>query len=445
MTAGGPPSAPLIGHVRAFRADRLGFVTRLAREHGDVAVFRIGPYRVWQLADPADIHDVLVGSAPRFRKGPVLRRARAVLGDGLLTVEGLAHRRHRRLVQRGFSTRRVERYAAVMVDRVAGTADRWTPGEPVDLHAEAVRTTMTVAGSTLLGVDVEGEVNVIEGAIDDLLSAYKLAFVPFGWRLQHLPVGPMRRLQRGRATLHALVEKMIAERRAAGGETDDLLSALMFDDDGDALSDAEIRDEALTLLLAGHETTANALTFAFHLLAGDPSVEEQVHAEVDRALAGRLPTTGDLERLPTCRGLWAEALRLYPPSWAMGRQVVEDHPVQGYVIPADDLVLLPQWVVHRDPRWWPQPLRCDPGRWGEDTSRQGPRTAFFPFGGGIRRCIGEGFAETEGVLAVAAMASRWRLRPVAQRPLRLEPLLTLRPGKGLWMRPLPRGVETVHR
>ncbi|HVM13853.1 MAG TPA: cytochrome P450, partial [Egibacteraceae bacterium] len=170
----------------------------------------------------------------------------------------------------------------------------------------------------------------------------------------------------------------------------------------------------------------------------------QVHAEVDGMLAGRLPNRGDLERLPTCRGLWAEALRLYPPSWAMGREAVEEHRVRDTVIPAGDLVLLPQWVVHRDPRWWRQPLRCDPGRWREGVSRQGPRSAFFPFGGGIRRCIGEGFAETEGVLAIAAIASRWRLVPVPERPLRLDPLLTLRPRDGLWMRPLPRGVGTLH-
>lgn len=436
QTVSGPRSVPLIGHVGAFRADRLGFLTRLAREHGDVAVFRIGPYRIWQLSHPDDVHDVLVVSTRRFRKGPVLQRARMVLGEGLLTAEGQVHRRHRRLVRPAFHPRRVEGYTAAMIARAAATADAWTAGRPVDVHAETVRTTMTVAGATLLGTDVDAAVDTIEDAIADLLSAYKLAFVPFGWRLQHLPLGPMRRLRRGRAALHGLVDAMIAERRTSPA-TDDLLSVLTADDDEEALSDAEIRDEALTLLLAGHETTANALTFAFHLMAGDPAVEAQVHAEVDAVLAGRLPTAGDLERLPTCRGMLSEALRLYPPSWAMGRQAIDPHPVRDALIPAGDLVLLPQWVTHRDPRWWPEPQRCDPDRWRGDAARR-PRGAFFPFGGGARRCIGEGFALSEGVLALSTIAARWRLLPVPDRPLRLDPLLTLRPRDGLWMRPVPR-------
>jgi cytochrome P450 len=438
VTAPGPRRAPLVGNLPAFRGDRLGFLTRVAREHGDVAVFHIGPYRLWQLAHPEHVHAVLVTHARRFRKGPVLQRARLVLGEGLLTAEDATHRRHRRLLQHAFHPGRIERYADVMVDRAAEAADRWTAGRPVDVHAETVRATLAVAGATLLGTDVDADVDAVEGAIADLLSAYRLAFVPFGWWLQHLPVGPMRRLQRGRAVLHGLVEGMIAERRAAGRDAGDLLSALVLDDADDRLSDAEIRDQAVTLLLAGHETTANALAFAFHLLAGHPEIEARVHAEVDEVLADRLPEPGDAERLPACRGVFAEALRLYPPSWAMGRQAVEDHPVADYVVPAGDLVLLPQWVIHRDPRWWPEPQRCDPDRWGDEAARRRPRWAYFPFGGGARQCIGEGFAWTEGVLALATIARRWRLRPVADRPLRLDPLITLRPRDGLWMRPHAR-------
>lgn len=426
----------MLGDLRAFRTDRLGFLTRLAREHGDIATFRIGPYRIWQLAHPEHVTGVLTAAA-RFRKGPVLQRARLVLGDGLLTAEGDLHRRHRRLLQHAFRPPRVEAYAGVMVARAAETADRWAPGQAIDVHAEIVRTTLAVAGETLLGTDVEADVDAVEGSISDLLSAYKLAFVPFGWRLQHLPVGPMRRLQRGRATLHALVDRMVAERRAAGVDGGDLLSALVLDDGDERLSDDEIRDEAVTLLLAGHETTANALAFAFHLMAENPAVEKQVHAEVDAVLPGRLPEAGDAARLPVCRGVLAESLRLFPPVWSMGRQALAEHPVGDQVVPAGDVVLLTQWVVHRDSRWWPQPARCDPGRWAEGAPRP-PRFAYFPFGGGVRRCIGEGFAWTEGVLALATIARRWRLLPVAERPLHLDPLITLRPRDGLWMRPTPR-------
>lgn len=428
----------MLGDLRAFGADRLGFLTRLAREHGDVAAFRIGPYRIWQLARPDLVRDVLVTHPDRFRKGPVLQRARLVLGDGLLTAEGDDHRRHRRVLQAAFHRRRVAGYAAAMVARAAESSGGWRPGKPIDLHAETVRTTLTVAGETLLGTDVESDVDDVEGAIADLLTAYRLAFVPFGWRLQHLPVGPMRRLRRGRVTLHTLIERMIAARRADPGE--DLLSSLVTGvhvEAGDPpLSDAEIRDEALTLLLAGHETTANALAFAFHLLASYPEVEARVHAEVDEVLADRLPDADDVERLPLTRAVFGETLRLYPPSWAMGRQAVTGHVADGQAIPAGDLVLLPQWVIHRDPRWWSDAGHCSPDRW--DGNRRHPGDGFFPFGGGARQCIGEGFAWTEGTLALATIARRWRLRPVPDRPLRLDPVITLRPRDGLWMRPLPR-------
>lgn len=441
MSASGPskvPKVPLLGDLPAFRADRLGFLTRLARDHGDVAAFRIGPYRIWQLAHPDLVQEVLTAGAGRFRKGPVLQRARIVLGDGLLTAEGDHHRRHRRLLQHAFHPRRLERYAEVMVSRAAATVDGWEAATPVDVHAQAVRMTLTTAGATLLGTEVGDDVDLVEQAITDLLSAYRLAFVPFGWRLQHVPVGPPRRLRRGRAALRALVDRIVTERRASGVDTGDLLSTLVLDDSDDRLSDTEIRDETVTLLLAGHETTANALAFSLHLMAEDATVAGRVHEEVDTVLGGRLPAPADADRLPVCRGVFAEALRLFPPSWAMGRQAIEACRLGGEAVDAGDLVLLPQWVIHRDPRWWPDPERCDPDRWAPGATTR-HRWAFFPFGGGVRQCIGEGFAWTEGVLALATIASRWRLHPVPERPVVLDPLITLRPRDGLWLRPERRG------
>lgn len=437
-----PPNrpVPLVGDLLAFRRDRLGFLTRLAQEQGDVARFRIGPYRVWQLTHPDLIHAVLVTHAVRFRKGPVLQRARIVLGDGLLTAEGDHHRRHRRLLNHAFHPDRVAGYAATMVERVAATCDAWPEAAPLDVHAQAVRMTLGTAGTTLLGTDVDADIELIQAAIEDLLSAYQLAFVPFGWRLQHLPVGPARRLSRGRAALYDLVDRMIAERRRDGRDRGDLLSRLVLGAPEDGLTDAELRDEAVTLLLAGHETTANAVAFSLHLLAVHPEVEERLHAEVDTVLAGRLPTAEDRERLPVCQGVFAEALRLFPPSWAMAREAVAAHPVgddgaTDQVVAPGDVVVTPQWVVHRDPRWWPDPERCDPDRWTDDARSNRTRAAFFPFGRGARQCIGEGFAWTEGVLALATVARRWRLHGLAERPLALDPLITLRPHGGLWLRP----------
>lgn len=438
MAVLGRRSLPLVGDLLAFRADRLAFLTEVARTDGDVAVFRIGPYRAWQLSHPDYVRDVLITHASRFRKGPVLQRARLVLGEGLLTVEGDAHRRHRRMLQSAFHPDRIRGYAEVMVDQAAATTELWTGDSTVDVHAEMVRVTLATAGRTLLGTRVDGDVTTVERAVGDLLSAYRLAFLPFGWRLQSLPVGPARRLRHGRADLHALVDRMIAERRASDHDAGDLLSALVLADDGERLSDDEIRDQAVTLLLAGHETTANALAFALYLLAHNPEVDARVSAEVDEVLAGRLPGPDDVDRLPTCRAVVAESLRLYPPSWAMGRQAIEDHPVGDRVVPAGDLVVLPQWVVHRDPRWWSRPDRCDPDRWSDADARDRPRWAFFPFGAGSRMCIGEGFAWTETVLALATIVGRWRLTPDADRPLRLDPLITLRPRDGLWLRPQTR-------
>lgn len=431
----GRRSVPLVGDLFAFRADRLGFLTRLARERGDAVPFRLGPYRVWLLAHPDHVHDVLVSHADRFRKGPVLQRARLVLGDGLLTAEGDTHRRHRSMVQPAFHSGRIAGYAETMIAQAALAADRWTPGTPVDVHAETVRLTLASAGSALLGADVDSDVPVVERAIADLLAAYKLAFVPFGWQLQRLPIGPARRLARGRKALHGLVDRVIAQRRAASSDDGDLLAALVR---AGELSDAEIRDHAVTLLLAGHETTANALAFGLHLLAQDPGAERTLHAEVDDVLGDAAPTPDDAGRLPFCRAVISEALRLYPPSWAMGRQALGEHPVpSGSVLPGD-LVVLPQWVVHRDPRWWPDAERFRPDRWLERGRGDRPRWAYFPFGAGLRRCIGEGFAWTEATLALATIAGRWRMRPVPDRPVRLDPLITLRPRDGVWLRPEPR-------
>lgn len=435
MSPPGPRTTTPFGHLLAFRSDPLGFLTRVAEVHGDVAAFRLGPYRTWLLTHPDLVHEVLATHAGRFRKSPVLQRARIVLGDGLLTAEGDHHRRRRRLLQPAFHPQHVRSYASVMVDRAATTADAWVPGEPTDVHADTVRMTLMTAGTTLLGTDVAEEVDVVEHAIDDLLSAYRLAFVPFGSRLTNLPIGPARRLRRGRRNLHDLVDRMIRDRRRHGEDGGDLLSSLVLTDEPDRPSDQEIRDEALTLLLAGHETTANALAFSLCLLAQDPGIEAEVHREIDAVLDGREATADDRDRLPVCRGVFAEALRLYPPSWGIAREVVEEHVAGEHEVPAGDLVMVPPWVVHRDPRWWPEPTRFDPDRWVRDAGSGRERSAFVPFGGGVRRCIGEGFAWTEGVLALATIVRRWHLRPVPERPTVLDPAITLRPRDGVWLRP----------
>lgn len=438
-------SLPVVGDLLVFGANRLRFLTELARTQSDVARLRLGPYDAWLLTHPDQVHEVLVKYADRFKKGPVLQRARVVLGDGLLTSDAETHHRHRRLVQPAFHSKRIAGYAETMIEQAAVATERWAPGVPVNVHAETVRITLASAGRTLLGTDVDDhDVATVERALADLLSAYKLAFLPFGWRMQTLPFGPARRLHRGRDALHGLVDRVVAQRRASGADAGDLLSALVHGDGSERLSDAEIRDHAVTLLLAGHETTANALAFAFHLLAGAPGVEARLHAEVDEVLgADDRPSPEHEERLALCRAVFAEALRLYPPAWLMGREAIADYPVNGGTVKAGDLALLSQWVTHRDARWWPEPERFLPDRWLDGSAKDRPRWAYFPFGAGLRRCIGEGFAWTEGVLALATIARRWRLSQVPDRPLRLEPLITLRPKTGVWLRPEPRARRPI--
>jgi cytochrome P450 len=425
---------PVVGDLPAFRADRLGFFTQLAHSQGDVARFRIGPYHAWSFAHPDLVGEVLVSNAAAFHKGPVLQRSRLVLGDGLLTSEGERHRADRRALQHAFHPQRIVGHAGAMIARADAAADRWQAGVGFDLHAEMVRVTLATAGEALLGADVDRDVPTVEHAIDDLLRAYALAFVPFGWRLQHVPIGPARRLQRGRHRLHTLLDRIIDERRRDGIDRGDLLSSLVFTS---GLDDERIREQAVTMLLAGHETTANALTFSFHLLATDPLLDARVVDELDRVLGGRLPVADDLDHLEVCRGVVAEALRLFPPSWAISREARHDQPIGEVTVRAGEVVVLSPWVVHRDPRWWPEPTRPDPDRHAAEVARSRPRWAFFPFGAGARRCIGEGFAWTEATLALATIRRRWRLQQrVGPAPV-LDPLITLRPRGGAPMVPEP--------
>ncbi len=428
----GPAPAPVVGNALQLRRDRLAFLTMCAREYGDAVAFRIGPAALVLLSDPAAVRELLTVRQHEVSKGPVLQRARAVLGDGLLTSEGETHRHDRRLLQAAFSRQRVRRYAQEMLDVAGETTRSWVPGRPLDLHAQTVRSTLTVAGRTLFGTRLDDDVALVSAALRDVLSVYGILMLPMARVLLRLPPG-RRRVRRGTAALDTLTARLIAERSERRGTGDDLLSVLL-----ETADPRHARDQVVTMLLAGHETTANALAFAGHLLAAHPSVQDRVAAEVLEVCGpGGQPSVDDLERLPLTRAVLAEALRLYPPSWTMGRQAQVATQVGGVEVPAGTVLLASQWVLHRDPRWWPAPNRFDPGRFlAPDPDR--PRFAFFPFGGGTRQCIGEAFAWTEGVLTLATILARWRLGTVPGRPLTLDPLLTLRPRDGVWVVPEPR-------
>lgn len=423
-----------------FVREPLRFLTEVARDCGDVATFRLAGERMVMINHPDLIRDVLVTNNRQFRKGRGLERAKVLLGEGLLTSEGEFHLRQRRLAQPAFHRQRVAGYGDVMGAYAARTADRWRDGEQLDLSREMMRLTLAIVGKTLFDADVEGEAAEIGAALTDVFHAFGFAVLPFGEILDRMPFLPMtRRFNRARDRLDATIYRIIAERRAADDDRGDLLSMLMLarDDDGGGdggvMSDKQLRDEALTLFLAGHETTANALTWTWYLLARNPEVEARLHAEVDAALGAReIPGASHLALLPYTRMVVAESMRLYPPAWVIGRRAIEDYDAGGYTVPARSVVLMSQYVTHRDPRFWPDPERFDPERWTTEAQASRPKFAYYPFGGGPRVCIGEQFAWMEATLALATIARRWRLRLAPGHDEALPaPMITLRVKGGL--------------
>ncbi len=423
------------GHLVAFRRDPLGFLSRLAAEHGDAVRFRLGPRRICLINDPEWIREVLIVQDRRFSKGPGLRVAERLLGQGLLTSEGDFHRRQRRLAQPAFHRQRIAAYAETMTGYSWQWQERWSDGAALDLAEEMRGLTLRIAAKTLFDTEVANEIRDLSGALDESLRLFQWANLPFAARLEPLVPFLTRRFNRARGRLDTTVYRMIRERRASGEDRGDLLSMLILardeDEDGGTMSDEQVRDEAMTLLLAGHETTANALAWTWYLLAQHPEVEARLHAEVDAVLAGRAPTVEDVPSLPYTRRVFAEAMRCYPPAWIIARQALEDCPIGPYTLPAGTLVMMSQWVTHHDPRYYPEPFRFDPERWSPERAAERPRFAYYPFGGGSRLCIGEQFAWMEGVLVVAALAARWEFRLLPGQRIVPQPLITLRPRNGV--------------
>jgi cytochrome P450 len=420
------------GAVFKFRRDPLNFLTRLAREYGDVVRFRVGPQVAFLLNHPDHVRDVLVTHHERFHKGRALKRAKRLLGEGLLTSEEGFHRRQRRLAQPAFHRQRINSYGSVMAEYAERAGARWRDGETLDVSAEMMRLTLAVVGKTLFDADVESDADEVGEALTEVMELFNYLMLPFAELLEKLPLPPQRRFLRARARLDSVVYRIIEERRKSGGDRGDLLSVLLLavDEEGDrtGMTNEQLRDEMMTLFLAGHETTANALTWAWHVLAQNPEAEARLHEEVDAVLAGgRLATAEDFAALRYTEMVVAETMRLYPPAWAIGRLAVEDHEVGGYPVPRGSLVLVCQYVMHRDPRFFPDPERFDPERWTAEAKAARPQFSYFPFGGGQRRCIGEGFAWMEAVLMLATLASRWRLRPAPGANVQAHPRITLRP------------------
>jgi cytochrome P450 len=425
--------------VRA-RRDLAEFLLSLQREQGDVARGRLGYLRLHLIAHPDHVRDVLVTHQRAFMKGHVLQRAKMLLGEGLLTSEGDFHLRQRRLVQPAFHRQRIAAYAREMVARAWITGDRWRDGQTVDMDHEMMALTLAIVARTLFDAEVDAEADEIGGALTEVLRLFQTVFIPGMQLFDRLPLPHTRRFARARGRLDATIYRLIAERRAErarGEERGDLLSMMLAaqdaEGDGGSMTDEQLRDEAMTLFLAGHETTSNALTWTWYLLSQHPSVERRLHDEIDRVLGVRRATADDIASLPYTRMVLSESMRLYPPAYAIGRKALEDYEVAGVMIPRGTLVVVSPLVTQRDARWFPDPERFDPERWTPEAQAARPKFSYFPFGGGTRMCIGDQFAWTEGMLLLATVAQRWRAELAAGQRVAMKPMITLRPKYGMKM------------
>lgn len=433
------PVWPMMASLIAPWQNPLRRFVRLSRTYGDVVSFRTAAGRIVLLSAPQDIRDVLVTHQANFTKSRGLERAKVLLGEGLLTAEGATHRRERRLLQPAFHRERITRYAAAMVESADRVQSHWREGEPFDVSRDMMRLTLAIVGRTLFDVDVEAQADQIGRSLTRVLETFWIGLLPFGQTIERLPVPPIRQARRARADLDAVIYRMIAERRAERRDHGDVLSMLLAakdtaeEGDGRGLSDVQVRDEAMTLMLAGHETTANALTWTWYLVSQSPDARAALRAELDRVLGGRLPTIGDLPALRYTEQLVTESLRLYPPAWLIGRRTINSYRVGGYTLPPRTIVVMSPYVVQRDSRWFREPDRFLPERWTPDFTASLPKLAFFPFGAGSRQCIGESFAWTEMILLIATIAQRWELSLVPGHPVAPHPLITLRAKHGMVM------------
>lgn len=430
----GPKGYVLVGSLPEYRHDGLAFFTACARDYGDVVPVRLGRRRLILLSHPDLIEEVLTARARHTTKTVILQALRPVLGDGLLLSEGALWLRQRRLMQPAFHRQRIAAYGEVM----AGCADRamaaWNDRETRDVHADMMAITQAIVAKTLFDADVSDDAYDVGHALHVLMEDFSRRRTRLFSLPEFIPTPARRRTSRAIARLDGIVYGIIANRRASGEDRGDLLSILLHAqdaDDGSRMTDRQVRDEVMTLFLAGHETTAVALSWTLYLLAQHPGIEARLASELGSVLGGRLPTVADLPRLRYAEMVVTESMRLYPPAYTVTRRVVEPCEVGGYRLEPETTLVMSQWVVQRDARWFEKPEAFWPGRWENDLAKRLPRYAYFPFGGGPRLCIGNTFAMMEATLLLATITQRFRFTVVPGESVRPMLSVTLRPANGI--------------
>ena len=445
----GPKPHFIIGNMPLASRDPLAIFEKWAREFGDIFYYRALWIHVYFLNHPDLIESVLVRNYQNFLKDHVVRKSRWFFGDGLLTNEGESWLRQRRLAQPAFHRERIAGYAKIMTGYAEEMLASWRDGEVRDVHQEMMQLTLKIVVRALFNVESD-EVGHISAAMNVMMNStvgIRLLLPPAA---RFLPTPAMIEFRRAVRHLDDMVYRIIAARRKNETDAGDLLSTLMQarDEDGGRMSDKQLRDEVMTFLLAGHETTALAFSWSWHLLAQNPEAEAKLHQELDSVLAGRTPEFSDLRNLPYAERVVKESMRLYPPAWSLARTVVKDFDIAGYRIPAGANVVMSTWVMHHHPRYFPDPYKFDPDRWLSEQSQRLPRFAYFPFGGGPRQCIGNSFAMMEATLLLAAIAQKFLFRAVEGHPVVPIPSFTLRPKHGIRMtiqkRSKTQGPSTLH-
>ncbi len=433
----GPKGLPFFGLALEVRRNPLGVLTRVARDYGDVARFFVAGQERILLNAPAFVEQILVVQQAKFHKSELTRRVTGrLLGQGLLISEGEAWRRQRRLAQPAFHRSRINEYAAPMTECAEQHIRGWRDSEVRDIAHEMMQITLNVAVRTLFGATLPGESEKVGDSLTFLMR-YQLWRQRSPLRLpENWPTPQNRRATRELDFLNSLVYRIIDEKQTMHGGGNDLLSLLMdaMDDDGSHMTAQQLRDETMTLFLAGHETTALLLGWTWYLLGENPAAEARLAEELQSVLGGRAPQVSDLAKLPYLQAVLSETLRLYPPAYIAARTSIEPFSVGGYDFSRDTTVLLSQWVMHRDPRYFESPAEFRPERWLDGGAAKMSAGAYFPFGDGPRRCIGQGFAQLEAALVVATIAQRFQFRLVPGHPVEPEPLVTLRFRHGLRMR-----------
>jgi cytochrome P450 len=451
----GPHSIMPSKLLREFIRNPIKTLMDIAYSYGDIAHFKFGRLHVYLFNNPHYIEDALIRNHKNFVKSRGLQISKRLLGEGLVTSEGEYHDRQRRIIQPAFHPALIKKYGDVMTIYAINMCQRWEDGMTLDIHKEMIHVTAAIISKAVLGSDIKSEQGDQVG--DALLTCaeyFNRLLMPFGELIEKIPILHINKgFQQAKRKLDSIVYNMIKEHRdneRKGVQQMDLLSTLLQAQDTEAgigrMTDSQLRDEVMTIFLAGHETTANALTWTLYLLSQNPLVEDKLYEELCSVLgdskgsrAKRIPTVEDVPKLEYTEKVFRESMRLYPPAWTIGRQAIKDYKVDKYVIPAGSIVLMSQYVMHRNPRYYPDPDRFCPDRWNKETKSQLPRFSYFPFGGGIRGCVGEPFAWMEGILLIATICQEWKMQHDPDHKVELKPLITLRPKYGMRMKLERRG------